>query len=114
MYSPALAPPWASRQNAPPGWSDLGSFGFSVSLDGDTALIGQIGIMTAGSHSWWRRLPTSTTPGQSSKASASDGATTDYFGFSVSSCWGHAFIGATNDMTTESILDLYTRSRKLV
>jgi hypothetical protein len=71
-------------------------FGYSVSLSGDTALIGAIGDdSTRGSAYVFTR--TGTTWTQQAKLLASDGAATDWFGESVSLSEDTALIGAPSD-----------------
>jgi hypothetical protein len=74
-------------------------FGVSVSLDGDTALIGASGFVFSenflGSVYVFTRTGTSWT--QQAKLLTSDGAAGDYFGYSVSLAGDTAFIGAWSD-----------------
>ncbi|MCJ7571560.1 MAG: FG-GAP repeat protein, partial [Candidatus Thermoplasmatota archaeon] len=74
-------------------------FGYSVSLDGDTALIGATrdddkGTDSGSAHVFTR---TGTTWTQQAKLTASDGAENDRFGYSVSLDGDTALIGATRD-----------------
>ena len=72
---------------------------WAVSLDGDTALIGAEGDDDNGvdSGSAYVFIRTGTTWTQQAKLLASDGATQDYFGNSVSLSGDTALIGAEND-----------------
>jgi hypothetical protein len=74
-------------------------FGFSVSLSGDTALIGAPTYYgySNGTGSAYVFTRTGTTWTQQAKLLASDGATYDFFGFSVSLSGDAALIGAYYD-----------------
>ncbi len=74
-------------------------FGYSVSLDGDTALIGANSDDDNGDYSGSTYVftRTGTTWTQQQKLIASDGAQGDYFGFSVSLDGDTALIGANHD-----------------
>ena len=74
-------------------------FGFSVSLDGNTALIGAVwdddnGYRSGSAYVFTR---SGTTWTQQSKLLASDGAAEDYFGYSVSLSGDTAIIGSYGD-----------------
>jgi len=74
-------------------------FGYSVSLDGDTALIGAYydddnGAQSGSAYVFTR---SGTTWAQQAKLLASDGAAIDYFGYSVSLSGDTALIGADGD-----------------
>jgi len=77
-------------------------FGFSVALAGNTALIGayQDDDKGADSGSAYVFLRTETTWSQQAKLMASDGATSDYFGYSVSLAGDTALVGAYQDDDT--------------
>jgi len=79
--------------------SDVGGFGCSVSLDGDTALIGVISEIENETiySSAYVFTRTGTTWTQQAKLLASDGAALDLFGWSVSLSGDTALIGAEND-----------------
>jgi hypothetical protein len=74
-------------------------FGYCVSLDGDTAVIGAYGDDDNGdlSGSAYVFIRTGTTWTQQTKLLASDGAAGDYFGFAVALSDDSALIGAYND-----------------
>lgn len=75
-------------------------FGYSVSLDGDTALIGTYADDDNGpsSGSAYMFIRTGTTWTQQQKILASDGATFDFFGISVALSDNTAFIGAMQNI----------------
>jgi hypothetical protein len=75
-------------------------FGYYVSLDGDTALIGTYADDDNGasSGSAYVFIRTGTTWAQQQKILASDGATFDFFGYSVALSDNTAFIGATQNI----------------
>jgi len=74
-------------------------FGGSVSLNGDTALVGAHNDDDRGSDSGSAYLfaRSGSTWGQQAKLTASDGATSDYFGSTVSVSGGNALVGARQD-----------------
>jgi len=72
-------------------------FGMSVSVDGDTALIGAPTEYETGTGSAYVFTRTGTTWAQQAKLLASDGAINDYFGVSVSLAGDTALIGACGD-----------------
>jgi len=74
-------------------------FGFSVALSGDTAVIGAYGDDDRGSNSGSAYIFTrnGSTWSQQAKLIADDGATDDFFGFSVALSGDTAVIGAPND-----------------
>jgi hypothetical protein len=84
-------------------------FGNSVSIYGDTALIGTPQLFTnTGSAYVFTR--TGTTWTQQQKLLASDGSTGDYFGFSVSLYGDTALIGAVSDYIARGAAYVFTRS----
>ena len=74
-------------------------FGSSVSLSGDTALVGATGDKDAGNWtgSAYVFVHSGTTWNQQAKLTASDAATEDFFGISVSHSGGTAVVGAHGD-----------------
>ena len=72
-------------------------FGCSLCLDGYTALIGAIEYQSGGFGAAYVFIHTDTGWFQQQKLFASDGATDDWFGKSVTLCDGTAFIGAPHD-----------------
>ena len=75
-------------------------FGFAVSLDGDTALVGAYADDDSGAYSGSAYVftRTGTTWEQRYKLLASDGATFDFFGYSVALLGTTAFIGAMQNI----------------
>ena len=67
-------------------------FGWSVSISGDTAVIGAFGSAAA-----YVFMRTGSTWSQQAKLTAADGAAADWFGISVSASGGTAVIGANWD-----------------
>jgi len=87
-----------AKLTASDGQSD-DQFGVSVSLDGDTALVGASGDDDRGatSGSTYVFVRSGSTWTQQAKLTASDGAANDYFGISVSLSGGTALVGAWGD-----------------
>jgi hypothetical protein len=79
--------------------SSAGNFGWSVSLDGDTALIGASGStvnMNPNQGSAYVYIRSASTWGLQQQLTASNGVTSDQFGYSVSVSGNTALIGALN------------------
>ena len=96
-----------------PAGSD--NFGTSVSLHGDTALIGAIkdddnGIQNSGSVYVFTRSNSAGTFIQHSKIHANNAAAEDFFGRSVSLYGDTALIGAIGDSTATGAVYVFTRS----
>jgi hypothetical protein len=84
-------------------------FGVSVSLDGDTALIGAQGVISnSGSAYVFIRNGTNWT--QQAKLHASDAAASDYFGHAVSLDGDTALIGAYGDNYATGSVYVFTRT----
>jgi hypothetical protein len=125
------APPWAAYDSAaqavepgraptsltPPEWQGIqvqlakltaadgvsgDGFGVSVSMDGDTAVVGAIWVDVGGNidqgaaYVFYRNQGGPNAWGQVAKLTAADGATQDYFGQSVSISGDTAVVGALN------------------
>ncbi len=73
------------------------NFGFSVALDGGTALVGAIGDDDGGNTSGSAYLFDAGTGAQTAKLTASDAAGFDMFGYSVALDGGTALVGAYGD-----------------
>jgi hypothetical protein len=91
-------------------------FGISVSLDGDTALIGAVDLdwysyYATGPGSAYVFSRTSTTWTQQAKLLASDGAKGDRFGYSVSLSGDRALIGAYCDRNGDYLGSAYMFTR---
>jgi hypothetical protein len=87
-------------------------FGWSVSLSGDTALIGALGDDDNGEYSGsvYVFIRTGTTWAQQAKLLALDGATGDQFGWSVSLSDDSALIGADGDDDGSGSAYVFTRT----
>jgi len=84
-------------------------FGYSVSLSGDTALIGAIGAENfKGAAYVFTRTGTSWT--QQAKLLAADGVASDYFGYSVSLSGDTALIGAMSQNASIGAAYVFTRT----
>ena len=84
-------------------------FGWSVSLDGDTAIIGAVSVDSwRGAAYVFTRTGTSWT--QQAKLLASDGVAGDYFGYSVSLDGDTAFIGVVWDDSARGAVYVFTRT----
>jgi hypothetical protein len=93
----SMAGIWSEGQKILPGDGAADHwFGWSVSLDGDTALIGS-DEYTSGNGSVYVFTRTSTTWAQQTKLIASDGENSDEFGIAVSLDGNTAIIGAMYD-----------------
>src|SRR5690606_16303405 len=90
----------------------LDQFGHSVSISGDTALVGAYGDDDAGSNSGsayvFVRSGASWT--RQAKLSASDGAANAYFGYSVSVSGETALVGAYGDDSRRGSAYVFVRS----
>ncbi|MBS0196230.1 MAG: hypothetical protein JSR77_05680 [Planctomycetes bacterium] len=76
-------------------------FGWSVAISGDTALVGAWGVSINGSSlqgSAYVFLRSGTVWTQQAKLTAADGATSDFFGYSVAIAGDTAIVGAYRDM----------------
>ncbi len=76
-----------------------GTFGYSVAISGDTALVGAIGPAGVYIGSAYVFVRTGTSWTQQAKLAASDGAELEYFGISVSISGDTALVGAYRDNT---------------
>jgi len=83
-------------------------FGGSVSLSGDTALIGAIGYGDTGAAYVFTRTGSNWT--QQAKLLASDGGAGDWFGYSVSLSGDTALIGAVQDDDCKGAAYIFTRT----
>jgi hypothetical protein len=76
-------------------------FGYSVSIDGDYAIVGtpyeDTGFTNAGAAYIYKRNPSTGVWGNEQKIQASDKQTQDYFGESVSISGDYAIVGARNE-----------------
>ncbi len=90
-------------------------FGYSVSLSGDTALVGAYkdddnSADSGSAYIFERNTGGADTWGQVAKLTASDGAATDKFGYSVSTHNDIAVIGARDDDGTQGAVYIYERN----
>ena len=88
------------------------SFGFSVAIDGDTAIVGAYAEDTGGSAAGAAYIFTrsGSTWTQQQKIQASDVASPDYFGISVSIDGDTAIVGAYGKSTSTGAAYIFTRS----
>ncbi len=98
---------WIQQQKLlPSDGTAYDQFGYSVCLDGDTALIGASGTVDSGSSPGYAYVfkYEDTSWIQVAKLNASDGETYDQFGYDSSICGDYAIIGARrdNDLGTTS------------
>ena len=104
---------WTEMQKLLASDSKAGDwFGRSVSLDGDTALIGADGDNENGNWSGSAYVFTrnGTTWSQEAKLLSSDGAAFDAFGFSVSLSGDFALIGAFGDHSAKGSVYVFIRA----
>jgi hypothetical protein len=84
-------------------------FGYSVSLSGDTALVGAMGAANFKGQAYVFTR-SGTTWSQQTKLSDADGAAYDYFGYSVSLSGDTALIGALGVNNTKGVAYVFTRT----
>ena len=89
-------------------------FGYSVSLSGDYAIVGAYGEDTGGSQAGaayiYKRNASTGVWGDEQKIQASDKASSDYFGWSVSLSGDYAIVGAYNKNSATGAAYIYTRN----
>jgi hypothetical protein len=87
-------------------------FGYSVAISGDYAIVGAIGIgSSAGAaYIFYKDQVSADNWGQQAKLVASDGATSDFFGWSVSISGDYAIIGANQHNSNAGAAYLFKRS----
>ena len=104
---------WTEQQKLTPSDGAAGDiFGNSVSISGDTAIIGAYGDDDNGSDSGsaYVFVRSGTTWTEQQKLTASDGAASDWFGFSVSISGDTAIVGAYEDDSGEGSAYVFVRS----
>ena len=91
--------PYVEYRLTPSDGNELDKFGCSVSISGNYAIVGACGDddNSSSSGSAYIYEWTGTEWGQQAKLTASDGAASDYFGYSVSISGDYAIVGAYGD-----------------
>jgi len=101
---------WAQQAKlTPSGGAAMDYFGCAVAVDGDTAVVGSFGD-DSGKGSAYVFTRSGTSWSQQAKLTASDGAASDYFGYSVAVSGDSVVVGARQDDTSRGSAYVFTRS----